>query len=147
MQLWSYLLWASVSFPDTWRIAKWFLRQMLIRVDFRTTGVTQSCQTLCNPIDCSLPGSSFHRILQARILQLVAMPFPRGSSEPRYWMWVSRIIGRFFIIRDNWRRKWLLTPVFLPGEFQGQRHMEGCSICSHKESDMTEWLTLSLLLS
>ena len=39
--------------------------------------------TLCNPMDCSPPGSSVHGILQARILEQVAMPFPRGSSGPR----------------------------------------------------------------
>ena len=40
----------------------------------------QSCLTPCNPKDCSLPGSSVHGILQARILELVAVPFSRGSS-------------------------------------------------------------------
>ena len=45
--------------------------------------VAQSCLTLCNPRDCSLPGSSVHRILQARILEWVAIPFSRGSSQPR----------------------------------------------------------------
>ena len=41
---------------------------------------TQSCHTLCDPIDCSPPGSSVHGILQARILDWVAIPFSRGSS-------------------------------------------------------------------
>ena len=41
---------------------------------------TQSCPTLCNPVHCSPPGSSFHGILQARILGWVAIPFSRGSS-------------------------------------------------------------------
>ena len=45
--------------------------------------VTQSCSTLCNPVDCSKLGSSVHGILQARILELVTMPFSRGSSQPR----------------------------------------------------------------
>ena len=40
--------------------------------------VTQSCLTLCNPMDCSLPGSSLHAISQARILEWVAIPFSRG---------------------------------------------------------------------
>ena len=43
--------------------------------------VTQSCPALCNPIDCSPPGSS--GILQARILDWVAIPFSRGSCRPR----------------------------------------------------------------
>ena len=43
-----------------------------------------------------------------------------------------------------WRREWQYTPVFLPGEFHGQRTMAGYSPCAHKESDTTEWLSLSL---
>ena len=42
--------------------------------------VTQSCPTLCNPMNCSLPGSSVHGFLQARILKWAAIPFSRGSS-------------------------------------------------------------------
>ena len=45
--------------------------------------VIQSCLTLCNPIDCSLPGSSVHEILQARILEWVAIPFPGDLPDPR----------------------------------------------------------------
>ena len=45
--------------------------------------VTQSCPTLCNPMDYSPPGSSVHGILQARMLECVAIPFSRGSSLPR----------------------------------------------------------------
>ena len=45
--------------------------------------VAQSCLTLCDPVDCSPPGSSVHGILQARILEWVAMPSSRGSSRPR----------------------------------------------------------------
>ena len=40
--------------------------------------VAQSCPTLCNPMDCSLPGFSVHWILQARILEWIAIPFSRG---------------------------------------------------------------------
>ena len=45
--------------------------------------VAQSCQTLCDPMDCSPPGSSVLGILQARTLERVAMPSSRGSSQPR----------------------------------------------------------------
>ena len=58
--------------------------------------VTQSCTTLCDPMDCSPPGSSVHGIFQARILECVAIPFSRGSSWPRDWTQVSCIAGRFF---------------------------------------------------
>ena len=57
--------------------------------------VTQSRQTLCNPADCSppgLPGSPIHGILQARILEWVAMSFSRGSSRPRDRSQVSGIV-------------------------------------------------------
>ena len=43
----------------------------------------QSCPTLCDPMDCSFPGSSVHGILQARILEWVTMPSFRGSSQLR----------------------------------------------------------------
>ena len=45
--------------------------------------VAQSCPTLCDPIDCSPPGSSVHGIFQARVLEWVAISFSRGSSQPR----------------------------------------------------------------
>ena len=56
----------------------------------------QSCLTLWYPMDCSLPGSSVHGILQARILEWVAMPSSRGSSQPRDRNYSSYIfcIGR-----------------------------------------------------
>ena len=60
--------------------------------------VTQSCPALCDPMDCSPPGSSVHGILQARILEWVAIPFSRGSSQPRNRTQVSCIAGRFFTI-------------------------------------------------
>ena len=50
-------------------------------------------------MDYSLPGSSVHEILQARILEWVTISFPRGSSQPRDWTWVSCIVARFF---TNW---------------------------------------------
>ena len=56
------------------------------------------CLTYCNSMDCSLPGSSVHGILQARILERVAIPFSRGSSWPRDWPQVSCIAGGFFTI-------------------------------------------------
>ena len=60
--------------------------------------VAQSCLTLCDSMDCSLPGSSVHGILQARILEWVVIPFSRGSSQPRDGTWVSYTVGRFFTI-------------------------------------------------
>ena len=53
---------------------------------------------LCNPMDCSLPVSSVHGILQARILEWVAVPLSRGSSQPWDGTQASCIIGEFFMI-------------------------------------------------
>ena len=55
------------------------------------SSVTQSSPSLCDPMDCSLTGSSFHGILQARILEWVAISSSRGSSWPRDWTPVSSI--------------------------------------------------------
>ena len=60
--------------------------------------VAQSCPTLCNPMDCNLPGSSIHGIFQARVLEWVPISFSRGSSRPRDQTHVSHIAGRCFII-------------------------------------------------
>ena len=59
--------------------------------------VSQSCLTLCDPMYCP-PGSSVHGILQARILEWVAMPSSRESSQPRGRTQISHIAGRFFTI-------------------------------------------------
>ena len=58
--------------------------------------VTKSCPTLCDPVDYSPPGSSVHDILQAGILEWVAMLFSRGSSWPGDGTWVSCFAGRVF---------------------------------------------------
>ena len=80
----------SVCRPEAWiqRAASfWRLHCVL---------VAQLCLTLCDPMDCSTPGSSVHGISQARIPEWVAIPSSRGSSWPRDRAWVSCIAGRFF---------------------------------------------------
>ena len=58
----------------------------------------QSCPTLRDLVDCSLPGSSVQGILQVRILEWVAIPFYTGSFWPMDFSWVSFTVGRFFTI-------------------------------------------------
>ena len=58
--------------------------------------MAQSHPTLCDPVNCSLPGSCVHGILQARVLDWVAISFSRGSSRPRDGTQVSLIAGRRF---------------------------------------------------
>ena len=60
--------------------------------------VAQSCPNLCGHMECSLPGSFAHGLLQARILEWVPMPFSRRSSQPRDQSQVSHIAGRFFTV-------------------------------------------------
>ena len=111
--------------------------------------VAQSRPTPSYPMDCSLPGSSVHGILQARVLEgdrahqicvrLFCFPGGAGGKEPvcqcRRWKrggfnpWVRMI---------PWRRTWQPTPVFLPGESHGQRSLVGYSPWGLKELDMTE---------
>ena len=65
----------------------------------------QVCPTLCDPVDHSLPGSAIHGILLARILKWVAMPFSRGSSQPRVWtcqLTLPALSGEFFTTSTTW---------------------------------------------
>ena len=62
------------------------------------TEVSQSCPTLCDPMDCSWSVSSVHGIFQARVLEWIAISFSRGSSQPRNQTRVSHIAGRRFTI-------------------------------------------------
>ena len=62
----------------------------------------QSCPTLCDPLDCNLPGSSVHGILQAGILEWVAISSFRGFSWPRNWTCISCY---------SWIGKWILLPL------------------------------------
>ena len=71
--------------------------------------VAQLCLIFCDPMDCSLSGSSVHGIFQARVLEWIAISFSRGSSQPRNRTQVSRIAGRCFTIwatreAPNWER-------------------------------------------
>ena len=66
-----------------------------------------SCVQLCDPLDCSPPGSSVHGIFQARVLEWGAISFSRRSSQPRGWTQVSRIVGRCFRIYSR-----ILTEMF-----------------------------------
>ena len=60
--------------------------------------VIQSCLTLCDPMDCSSPGSSVHGVIQAKILEWVAISFSKGSSRPKDGTQISCTAGRFFTI-------------------------------------------------
>ena len=71
--------------------------------------VTKLCLTLCDPMDCSLLGSSVHGILQARMLGWVAILFSRAPLQPRDQTPASCIAGRFFTI---WATREALKRIF-----------------------------------
>ena len=81
------------------------LKQRGIKLPCIRVKLLQLCLTFCNPMDCSLPGSSVHGILQARILEWIAMPSSRGSSQPRDWTCISHVsalAGSLFTISTTW---------------------------------------------
>ena len=69
-----------------------------MNVDMYSFLVAQSCPTLGDCMDCSLPGSSVRGVFQARVLEWVAISFSIGSSQPRDRTWISHIVGRRFTI-------------------------------------------------
>ena len=93
--------------------------------------VAQSCPTLCDPVDCRPPGSSVHGILQARILEWIAISFSRGFSWSRDRTHFSCIAGRCF---NLWApREWANNKRFLTDS------LSPACVCSFSLS-----LTLSL---
>ena len=103
--------------------------------------VSQSCPTLCDSMDCSPPDSSVHRILQARILEWVAMPSSRRSSQPRDWTQVSHIAGGFFIVWATWEAQEYLEWVAYPFSrgFSWSRDRTGVSCIAGRF--FTSWAT------
>ena len=69
----------------------------------------------CDPMDCRLPGSTVHGILQARILEWIAIPFSRGSSQVMNQTQVSHIAGRFFTNWAMWENTLFLRNTGIPG--------------------------------
>ena len=79
--------------------------------------VAQSCLTLCNSMNRSPPGSSVHRILQARILECAAMPSSKESSQPRNQASISCIAGWFFTHWATWEALMLSLNKFMARKF------------------------------
>ena len=75
--------------------------------------VAQSCPTLCNPMDCSPPGSSIHGIFWARILEWGAISLSGESSWPRDWTRVSCIAGRLYRLSHQGIPNWVVNQILL----------------------------------
>ena len=84
------------SFQCYWAKILELTLRTLVHTPIMRAKSLQLCPTLCDPVDCSPPGSSVHGILQARRLEWVAMPSSRGSSRPRDQTHVSFITGGLF---------------------------------------------------
>ena len=95
--------------------------------------VAQSCPTLSDPMDCSLPGSSVHGIFQARVLEWGAIAFSESNSIETEISDCLGLGGREMGGRVKgggiyvYLWQWHPTPVLLPGKSHGQRSLVGCS--------------------
>ena len=101
------------KYADSWRTSRGRWKQMLAYFPSSPPCVQllQSCPTLCDPMDCSSPGFSFHGILEAIILEWDAMPSSRGSSQRRDWTHVTCIAGRFFTHLTTWEARFTPLPL------------------------------------
>ena len=130
------------------------------QIQYVLCSVIQSCPTLCDPMDCSLPGFSVYRDSPGKNTgvgchALLREIFPTQGSNPslphRRWILYHlshqgspRTLGWVpypFSKRSSWPRKWTgvqPTPVFLPGEYQGRGSLVGCHLWGCTESDTTE---------
>ena len=103
---------------------------------------------LCNPMDYTI-----HGILQARILELVAIPFSRGSSQPRDWTRISLIAGRFFTSwatreTQDWSGQPILSPGYLPypGMEPGSPALRVDSLPAELPGKPIQWIRVSLTI-
>ena len=92
----SYFIWQVCSLEKS--LLEFACLILYLKSKESESEVAQSHSTLCDPMDCSLPGSSSHGIFQEIVLELVAMSFSRGSSWPRDQTQVSCIVDRRFTI-------------------------------------------------
>ena len=103
-----YHFWTSVSQSGKWKYS-WYLRHWWCW-ELKERKVAQSCLTLCDPMDCSLPNSCVHGIFQAIVLEWIAISFSMVSSQPRDQTRVSCIVDRRFTV-------WATREVLLQGNW------------------------------
>ena len=92
--------WECKMAQALWKCLAVFNKQHVIAMKVKVL-VTQLCLPLCEPMNCSPPGSSAHGILQGRILEWVVIPSSTGSSRPRDRTWVSCIAGQILYILSD----------------------------------------------
>ena len=114
--------------------------------------VAKPCPTLCDPMDCSLPGSSVHGISQARILEWVAIPFFRASSWSRDQTPISWIAGRFFTIEPLGKPYYLCVCVYMcigegkgyPLQYSGLENSRDCIWSMGSQRVGHDWVTFTI---
>ena len=114
----------------TWSVSKNKLLEVR-NLDFGIFMLHILYKTICSPCIC------LEIYIKGRGASLVTHTVKNLPAVQEIWV---QSLGQ----EDPWRRKWQLTPVFLSGEFHGQRSLKGYSPQGHKESDTTEKLKLSL---
>ena len=116
--------------------------------------VVQSCPTLCNPMESSHQASPSMEFSRPRILVWVAIPFSRGSSQPRDQTWISCIEGRFSTIwatrealgicvhknKTKWETDFFTSGLYLVNTCTGHGGLACCDSWGREESDTTERL-------
>ena len=90
------------------------------RVGSSENEIVQLYLTLFDPMDCSLPGSSVHRIFQARVLEWAAISLSRGSSQPRDQTWVSCITDRCFTVWATREALWATREAWVTQNWEVQ---------------------------
>ena len=116
--------------------------------------VSLSCVQLYDPVDCSLPGSSVHGILQARILEWIAIPSSRGSSQPRDGTQVFCIAGGFFNVwatreaQVNYKLLEIFVPWMEGGSFWKQGEPSWIPLLQYEiGNSVRSWVSASIPLN
>ena len=124
-------------------IAKWLL-QLVNLHSVQFSSVPQSCLTLCDPMNCSMPGLPVSEKAMAPHSSTLAWKIP-WTEEPGGLQFMGSLrVGHDWATSlslftfMHWRRNWQLTPVFLPGESQGRGSLMGCRLWGCTGSDTTE---------
>ena len=113
---WSFRLYVFICKREPYSVTKtvtWFggvlCTNRIGRMLACTCSIAQLCLTLCDPVDCSLPGSSVPEVFHARILQWVAISFSSGSSPLRDWSHISCIVRQILYHCATWEALYALS--------------------------------------
>ena len=127
-------LWGGILFD--YCLQNFWIKKKFFLLEYESVScpvVAQSCKLFCDPMDCSLPVSSVQGFLKARILEWVPFPSPGDLPDSRIEPMSPTLQAYSLPPGKPKRRKWQLTPVFLPKKFHGQRSLAGYHPWDHKK--------------